>query len=40
VKFQWLFRAACGYAELGMKRESLAELNAIDKADQERPENG
>jgi tetratricopeptide (TPR) repeat protein len=38
VKFQWQFRAACGYAELGMKRESLAELNAIDKADQERPE--
>ena len=24
------FRAAAGYAELGMKRESIAELNAIE----------
>jgi Flp pilus assembly protein TadD len=38
VKFDWHLRAACGYAELGMKRESLAELNAIDLAYQERPE--
>ena len=30
--------AACGYAELGMTRQSLAELNAIERAMQHRPE--
>lgn len=38
MKFEWQFRAACGYAELGMTRESLSELNAIDSALQNRPE--
>jgi len=38
VNFAWRFQAACGYAELGMTRESTAELNAIEDADQERPE--
>ena len=38
MDFEWQFRAACGYAELGMTRESLAELNAIDAAFQDRPE--
>ena len=38
MQFEWHFRAACGYAELDMKRESIAELNAIDEADQERAE--
>jgi Flp pilus assembly protein TadD len=38
MDFELRFRAACGYAELGMMRESLAELNAIDCAYQERPE--
>ncbi len=38
VSFEWRFRAACGYAELGMTRQSVVELNAIDEADQERPE--
>jgi Flp pilus assembly protein TadD len=38
VDFEWQFRAACGYAELGMTRESLAELNAIDDEFQARPE--
>ena len=30
--------AACGYAELGMTRESLAELDAIEPRFQKRPE--
>jgi hypothetical protein len=30
VDFKRQFRAACGYAELGMATESIAELNAID----------
>ena len=38
VEYDWLLRAAAGYAELGMNRESLAELNAIEKPEQERPE--
>jgi predicted Zn-dependent protease len=38
VSFEWHFRAACGYAELGMTRESLAELNAIERPSQNRPE--
>jgi tetratricopeptide (TPR) repeat protein len=38
MNFEWNLRAACGYAELGMTRESLAELNAIDPAFQNRPE--
>lgn len=31
-------RTACGYAELGMERESIAALNAIPRAQQDRPE--
>jgi predicted Zn-dependent protease len=38
MKFEWHFHAACGYAELGMTRESVGELNAIDSAFQNRPE--
>jgi Flp pilus assembly protein TadD len=38
MRFERRIRAACGYAELGMTRESLAELNAIELAMQERPE--
>ena len=38
MSFEWHFRAACGYAELGMTRESVAELNAIEKFQQSRPE--
>jgi Flp pilus assembly protein TadD len=38
VKFEHRIRAACGYAELGMTRESLAELKAIEPGMQERPE--
>ncbi len=38
MKFEWHLRSACGYAELGMARESLAELNALAPEDQERPE--
>jgi tetratricopeptide (TPR) repeat protein len=38
MNFEWRFRAACGYAELGMARESIAELNAIDDEFQNRPE--
>lgn len=38
VSFEWRFRAACGYAELGMTRQSIGELNAIAQAEQERPE--
>jgi len=38
VEFKRQFRAACGYAELGMTAESIAELNAIDDEHQHRPE--
>ncbi len=38
MTFEWRFRAACGYAELGMTRDSLAELNAIEAPEQNRPE--
>ncbi|MEY2578977.1 MAG: hypothetical protein QOI49_1801, partial [Verrucomicrobiota bacterium] len=38
VQFEWQLQAACGYAELGMTRESLAELDAIDTRYQTRPE--
>ena len=38
MNFEWNLRAACGYAELGMARESLAELDAIAPDFQERPE--
>ena len=38
MQFEWQLQAACGYAELGMTRESLAELDAIDKRFQNRPE--
>jgi Flp pilus assembly protein TadD len=38
VDFERRIQAACGYAELGMRRESLAELNAIDPRFQLRPE--
>jgi Flp pilus assembly protein TadD len=38
MSFEWHFRAACGYAELGMTRQSLAELNAIEATHQTRPE--
>ena len=38
MSFEWRLRAACGYAELGMIRESLAELNAIESPFQDRPE--
>ena len=38
MQFEWQLQAACGYAELGMTRESLAELDAIDKRYQNRPE--
>ena len=38
MDFEWRLRAAAGYAELGMNRESVAELNAIDRPEQDRPE--
>ncbi len=38
MNYEWQFRAACGYAELGMTRESVGELNAIDRVFQNRPE--
>src|SRR5438874_8899367 len=38
VDFKRQFRAACGYAELGMAAESIAELNAIEDEFQHRPE--
>jgi Flp pilus assembly protein TadD len=38
MNFEWQLRAACGYAELGMTRQSISELNAIDRAYQNRPE--
>ncbi|MEO6870897.1 MAG: hypothetical protein ABI233_01610 [Chthoniobacterales bacterium] len=38
MKFEWHLRSACGYAELGMARESLAELKALPADEQDRPE--
>ncbi|MGH8094683.1 MAG: TPR end-of-group domain-containing protein [Chthoniobacterales bacterium] len=38
MRLEWQLRTACGYAELGMDRESIAELNAIPKSLQGRPE--
>ena len=38
MEFEWHVQAACGYAELGMFRESIAELNAIAPRMQNRPE--
>jgi len=38
VDFERRLRAAAGYAELGMNRESIAELNAIDTPSQILPE--
>jgi Flp pilus assembly protein TadD len=38
MSFEWHFRAACGYAELGMTRQSVVELNAIEATNQNRPE--
>lgn len=38
MRFEWQLRAACGYAELGMNRESIAELNAIAIERQNQPE--
>ena len=38
MKLEWQLSAAQGYAELGMRRESLAELDAIHAAFQGRPE--
>jgi Flp pilus assembly protein TadD len=38
VDLEWRLRAAAGYAELGMNRESIAELNAIDTPSQILPE--
>jgi Flp pilus assembly protein TadD len=38
VDFERGFRAACGYAELGMTGESVAELNHLSDEDQHRPE--
>ena len=38
MQFEWQVKAACGYAELGMFRESIAELDAISPRLQNRPE--
>lgn len=38
MEFEWHLQAACGYAELGMARESIAELDAICPRLQNRPE--
>ena len=38
MEYEWHVRAACGYAELGMFRESIAELDAIPARQQKRPE--
>ena len=38
MDFHRQLSAACGYAELGMVRESLAELDEIDPRLQKRPE--
>ena len=38
MRFEWQISAAQGYAELGMRRESLAELDDIEPELQGRPE--
>lgn len=38
MQYEWQVSAACGYAELGMMRECLAELDAIAPRLQNRPE--
>ncbi|MDQ6624603.1 MAG: hypothetical protein M3Y69_00475 [Verrucomicrobiota bacterium] len=38
MEFEWNVQAACGYAELGMYKESIAELDAIEDRYQNRPE--
>lgn len=38
MDLEWRLRAAAGYAELGMNRESIAELNATDTPSQILPE--
>jgi Flp pilus assembly protein TadD len=38
VNFEWQVQAASGYADLGMMRESIAELDAIEPRLQKRPE--
>lgn len=38
MQFEWQLQTACGYAELGMTRESLAELDKIQARFQNRPE--
>ncbi|HEY1770911.1 MAG TPA: hypothetical protein VGG02_11730 [Chthoniobacterales bacterium] len=38
MSLEWHLSAACGYAELGMERASVAELNAIPRAEQNHPE--
>jgi Flp pilus assembly protein TadD len=38
VHFEWRLQAASGYAELGMTKESLEELDAISDRYQNRPE--
>jgi len=38
VEFEWHVQAACGYLELGMHRESIAELDAIAPRLQNRAE--
>lgn len=38
MQFEWQVNAACGYAELGMLSESLAELDAIEPRFQNRAE--
>src|SRR5215212_1095091 len=38
MSFEWHFRAACGYAELGMTKQSILELNTLEHSDQNRPE--
>lgn len=38
MEYEWHLQAACGYAELGMFRESIAELDAIPERYQYRPE--
>lgn len=38
MDYNWRLCAAAGYAELGMNRESIAELNAIEENEQHRPE--
>lgn len=38
MDYEWRLRAAAGYAELGMNRESIAELNAIEQPAQDHAE--